>query len=101
MTRPRLFGPVTLDTGCTIEMAQTPDWFYAHAWLDSEVEIRPGDRVTVHGAPIRLRFGETICERRRATVQRAGLIDGLWTRLMAWFELTELYEVSFTPGRIV
>ena len=37
---------------------------------------------------------------REATVERAGWLERQWTRLCARFELSELYEVSFTPGRL-
>lgn len=96
----RIFARQAIDTGCTIEIVQTKDWFHAHAWMDDDIAIRPGDRVTVHGAPVRLRFGESLRERRRATIERAGLLERLWTRMTARLELSELYEVSFTPGRI-
>jgi hypothetical protein len=38
--------------------------------------------------------------RREATVERAGFLERVWVRLAAHFELAELYEVSFTPGRL-
>jgi len=33
-------------------------------------------------------------------VRRAGFLERQWTRLTAGLSLTELYEVSFTPGRL-
>jgi hypothetical protein len=33
-------------------------------------------------------------------VQRAGALRRTWTRFAGYFELAELYEVSFTPGRL-
>jgi hypothetical protein len=38
--------------------------------------------------------------RRIATVERATFLERQWTRWAANFQLTELYEVSFTPGRV-
>lgn len=87
------------ETPCTIEIEQSHDWFHAHVALDSDVEIKPGDRVRVHGEPIRVAFGDRLVERRNATVERAGRLMRAWTRLAARFRLTELYEVSFTPRR--
>jgi hypothetical protein len=87
------------ETPCTIEVEQSHDWFHAHVELDGPVEIAAGDRVHVHGEPIRVAFGERLVERRHATVERAGRLMRAWTRLAARFELTELYEVSFTPRR--
>lgn len=89
-----------IETGCTIEIEQTPESFHAYAWLDEDVAIRPGDRVTIHGAPIAVRFGCRLSERRRATIDRAGPLARFWTRLTAGLEFNELYEVTFTPGRL-
>jgi len=91
----------TIEIPCTIEIEQTHDCFHAHLALDGDIAIGPGDRVRVHGEPIRMAFGEKRTERRRATVTRAGLLRRACTRLMARFELQELYEVSFTPRRIL
>lgn len=88
------------DTPCTIEIEHSETSLHAHVALDDETELQPGDRVRVHGAPIRLRFGEKMTLHRVATVERAGWLERQWTRLTARFELTELYEVSFTPRRL-
>ena len=86
-------------TPCTIEIEHTERSLHAHVALDGEPELQPGDRVRVHGEPIRVRFGDKLTLRRQATVERAGWLERQWTRLAARFELSELYEVSFTPGR--
>ena len=87
-------------TPCTIEIEHTAESLHAHVALDGEPELRPGDRVRVHGEPIRVRFGDRLTLRREATVERAGWLERQWTRLAARLELSELYEVSFTPGRL-
>jgi hypothetical protein len=89
----------SFETRCTIEIEHSADYLHAHVTLDGDVAIGPGDRVRVHGAPVRVAFGETLRERRLATVQRAGWLRRAWTKFTARFELTELYEVSFTPRR--
>jgi hypothetical protein len=89
----------TIDTPCAIEIEQTHDFFHAHLALDDDIEIRPGDRVRVHGAPIRIEFGQKLVERRIATIERADGLTRAWTRLMGFFRLDDLYEVSFTPER--
>lgn len=89
----------SLVTPCTIEIEHTERSLHAHVALDGEPELQPGDRVRVHGDPIRVRFGDKLVLRRQATVERAGWLERQWTRLTARFELSELYEVSFTPGR--
>jgi hypothetical protein len=94
-----MMGGNSFETPCTIEIEQTHDCFHAHLALDGDIAIGPGDRVRVHGEPIRLAFGQKLTERRSATVTRAGLFRRAWTLLVARFELQELYEVSFTTRR--
>lgn len=84
---------------CTIEVAHTEEAFHAHVVLDDDTPIRPGDRVQVHGSPIRAAFGETLIERREATFDPAGPLTRAWTRFAARFALGELYEVSFSTRR--
>lgn len=94
LARPRI------ETGCTIEVRHGQDALHAHVVLDGGHEIGPGDRVTVHGAPLRLAFGESLEVRRPATLEKARWFERLWVRAGAFFSLTELYEVSFTDGRL-
>ncbi len=91
--------PRRFDVGCTIEIEQTGESLHAHVSLDGDVEIRPGDEVTIHGAPVRVAFGDTINLRRTATVVRAGTFKRLMTHVAGYLELTELYDVSFSDGR--
>lgn len=95
----RLFSPAAIETPCTIDIEHTHEAFHAHVVLDGDIAIGPGDRVQVHGAPIRVAFGETHRERRIATVEKAGALRRAWTRITARFLFAELYEVSFTPRR--
>lgn len=95
----RLFTRETWETGCTIAVEHTADALHAHVELDGDVPIGPGDQVRVHGAPVRLPFGEAITLRRRATVSRAGLVAQWWTKLRATLDLTELYEITFTSEK--
>ncbi len=85
---------------CTIEIEQSACSLHAHVELDGDITLAPGDRVRVHGDPIRMRFGERLVLRRDATVERAGWLERHWTRLSARFGLSELYEVSFTAGKL-
>ena len=90
----------SFDTPCTITVEQSPENFHAHVELANEVEIRPGDKVRVHGAPIQIPFGTRQVYERRATVTRASPLARAVTRFAAYFDLAELYEVSFHAGRI-
>ena len=90
----------SFDTPCTITVEQSPEHFHAHVELADEVEIQPGDKVRVHGAPIQIPFGTRQVFERRATVTRASPLTRVLTRFVAYFDLAELYEVSFHAGRI-
>lgn len=87
------------DVDCTIDIECTIDSFHAHVELDNDMEIRPGDKILVHGAEIRIPYGERRTERRRATVMRAGPLEQAWTRVASALEFTELYDLSFTDRR--
>jgi hypothetical protein len=89
------------DIPCTITVEQSSDHFHAHVELAGNVAIEPGDKVRVHGDPIAIPFGHSAVFERAATVTRAGPIARSLTRLAAYFDLTELYEVSFNPGRVL
>lgn len=89
----------SFEVPCTIEVEHTHESLHAHVELAGNVIIEPGDQVLVHGDPIHAAFGERIVLHRRATVLRAGPLERLWTRALAYLELTELYEVGFSAGR--
>ena len=90
----------SFETPCTITVEQSSEHFHAHVELDGNIAMEPGDKVRVHGAPIQIPFGTRQVFERRATVTRASpLMRGL-TKVAAYFDLAELYEVSFNAGRI-
>lgn len=89
----------TLDVACTIDVAHTADSLHAHVDLDGAPDIRPGDQVIVHAAPVDVAYGEHVVVRRVATIVRSSWIERLWIRLAAYRELTELYEIGFSIGR--
>jgi hypothetical protein len=90
----------SFDIPCRIEIEQSEEHFHAHVELEGDVPIYPGDKVRVHGAPVRVAFGQSAVFDRVATVTRAGPLERAWTKVIAYFDLRELYEVSFSPGRI-
>lgn len=89
------------DTPCTVELEHSDEYLCAHVELAGGVEIGPGDRVRVHGAPISVGFGERRVVERMATVERASTFERLWTKFAGHFEMTELYEVSFSDRTTV
>lgn len=84
---------------CTIEIENTFESLHAHVDLHGAPPMEPGDEVLVHGDPIRVPYGHKVTIEREATVTRAGRLERALTMLAARFELTELYEVSFSSGR--
>jgi hypothetical protein len=79
---------------CTVELEQTPEFLQAHVSLEG-VEVDVGDTVLVHDAPTMIAFGDHQTFERTATVTRATALDKWLTKLSAYLELTELYEVGF------
>jgi len=95
----RMLGRQRLDVPCTVDIADTVESLHAHVELKG-VDVEPGDSVLVHDAPYDIGFGEHIVCDRQATVVRAGWLQRIWTRATSRFELTLLYEVSFSPTRV-
>jgi len=87
------------EVGCSIEIEHSASSLHAHVTLDNDIEIRPGDEVTIHGDEVKPEFGQKLTLRRTATVRRAGWLEDKWTRLVARLELTELIETSFSEWR--
>ncbi len=87
-------------TPCTVTVLHTEETLEAHVTLAGGVEPNIGDRVMVHGAPVAVRFGESVVLERQASVVRASVFDKILTRIKSMFLLTELYEVSFSTGSL-
>jgi hypothetical protein len=92
-------GDRSFDVFCTVRVSHTFEELSAHVELEGEVEIHPGDRVLVHGAPINPPYGEVKVERRLATVTRAGWLERTWTRLTGDLDCLSLLDVSFSDRR--
>jgi hypothetical protein len=84
---------------CTVEIEHTSRSLHAHVEIDGDFVVEPGDEVLVNDAPTDVPFGDRIKVRRTATVTRASAVERVWTRFVGNFELTELYDVSFTERR--
>ncbi len=87
------------ETDCTVEVSHTFEALYAHVELDADYQLRPADRVLVHGRPLNPPYGTSVTERRRATVTRATWLQRAWTRWSGSFECLELLDVSFSDRR--
>jgi hypothetical protein len=83
-----------VEVPCMVDIEQTAESLHAHA-IPEGIEIRPGDRVLVHGAPSRVAFGETVSMRCTATVIRANIFGRFWAHATSFLEFTALYEVGF------
>ncbi len=94
-----LFRRDRFDTPCRIAVDHTDECLSAHVELAGDIAIRPGDRVRVHGRPIKVPFGRSEVFERVATVERAGSVERLWTKIAGHFEMAELYDVSFSWGQ--
>jgi hypothetical protein len=95
-----IFRRTRFDTPCRIEVEHTNEHLHAHVELAGDRLIEPGDKVLVQGPAVRVPFGARLIEQRMATVTKATALGRAWTRLRARFELTELYELSFSAGRV-
>jgi uncharacterized Zn finger protein len=99
-TKGAITGDVTtakrFDVECTIEVSHTFESLHAHVELDGNIAIYPGDEVIVHGAPIKVPYGEQATIRRMATVIRAGKLERMWTKATGRLEMMELLEFSFS-----
>ncbi len=83
---------------CTVEIEHTPRSLHAHVEIDGNFIVEPGDEVLVKDAPTDAPEGR-LKVRRTAVVTRASALERAWTRFIGNFELTELYDVSFTERR--
>lgn len=91
--------PRVFDVACTVRASNTMHELSAHVELDGGIEVHPGDRVHVHGDAINPEFGESLVERRQATVTRAGWFTRTWARCTGDLACMHLLEVSFTDRR--
>ncbi|NQW58665.1 MAG: hypothetical protein HQ456_08155 [Polynucleobacter sp.] len=81
-----------------LEMANTWEDLYAHVDL-YDVDLGPGDIVQLIDAPITLAYGQKRIVQGQAKYRKASLFSRFWTRFIARFEITMLYEVSFSSTR--
>ncbi|MDG2474673.1 MAG: hypothetical protein P8M50_05260 [Paracoccaceae bacterium] len=92
----KLFNRKRETTPCTVEVSHTFESLHAHVRFSNGTVVHPGDEVLVHGAPILAAYGQVICEDRTATIERAFLLERMWTKLTGNLEFMELCEFSFS-----
>jgi hypothetical protein len=85
-----------IEVPCTIEIEQTPESLHAYTTPEG-VDIGPGDRVLVHGAPTNIKFGDRITVMGSATIIRATMFGRFWAHVIGLLSLVELYDVGFEP----
>ena len=83
-----------IEVPCVVDIEQTPQSLHAHV-IPEGIEIGPGDRMIVHGAPSRIGYGEQLSLRCSATVIKATVFGRLWTQFTGLLEFAALYEVGF------
>lgn len=93
-------GGRRIDTTCTVTVRHTDETLEAHVELHNGLLPDVGDKITVYGAPIAVDYGREITFTRPASLVRGNALDRAWIKIRSLFELTELYEVSFSTGRL-
>ena len=87
-------GGETVECTVDVDIEKTNESFHAYT-VPADIDVNPGDEMTVHGIPTEIEFGVQFTMQCRATILRAGLFRRAWTRLASMLELTELYECGF------
>lgn len=85
----------TLRVACTLELESTPEQFHAHAVLQDDLRVQPGDEVQIHDAPDRIPLGARQSIATHATVRQASPPRRFWTRLTGGTSFQDLYDVGF------
>lgn len=79
---------------CTVDLEATHEHFHAHVDL-GDVQVGPGDAVTVRGLPSRIAIGEKRVFTSQAEVAQAGVVRRAWTKLTGRIGFQDLYDVGF------
>jgi hypothetical protein len=96
-----VWGPTSrrIDVACTLRVGQTPESLHAHMELDA-IDINPGDIVRlIQAAPTSVSRDETVYQ-ARVSVERAGFLARMLTRVSGFFSILELIEVGFEPKEV-
>ncbi len=82
----------------SLEMANTWEDLYAHVDIEG-VDIGPGDAIKLHHVPVDLPYGQKRHVLGQASYFKASGLKRWLIKTFSRFELTMLYEVSFSSTR--
>ena len=82
----------------SLDMSNTWEDLYAHVELEG-VDIGPGDAIQLHQVPFDLPYGQKRRVNGKATYLKASSLKRWFIRTFSRFEITMLYEVSFSSTR--
>jgi len=82
----------------SLDMSNTWEDLYAHVELEG-VDIGPGDAIQLHQVPFDLPYGQKRRVNGKATYFKASSLKRWFIRTFSRFEITMLYEVSFSSTR--
>ncbi len=82
----------------SLDMSNTWEDLYAHVDLE-DVDIGPGDSVKLHQVPVDLPYGQKRQVKGKASYFKASALKRWFITTFSRFEITMLYEVSFSSTR--
>ena len=89
----------TMIVPCRVTIGQTAESLHAHMELDA-IDINPGDIVRlIQAAPTSVSRDETVYQ-AHVSVERAGFLARMLTRVAGFFSILELIEVGFEPKEV-
>jgi hypothetical protein len=87
----RLF-PATEEVDCVVRLSACDDDWSAHVSFDDEIVLDAGDRVCVLGAPLQAPANGVAWLRRRARIERAGVVRRVLTMMFGDFNALALID---------
>lgn len=82
----------------SLDMANTWEDLYAHVDIQG-IDIGPGDAIKLHRVPVELPYGQKRFVQGKASYVKAGVMKRWFIKTFSRFEITMLYEVSFSSTR--
>jgi len=82
----------------SLDMANTWEDLYAHVNIEG-IDIGPGDAIKLHQVPVDLPYGQKKFVKGKASYFKASATKRWFIKTFSRFEITMLYEVSFSSTR--